>query len=65
MEFSIAIFLIFFPFVAALVLYLLGNGERVYKARKVIVKGSALLIMAAAILMAVLILGRGTPDPFA
>jgi ech hydrogenase subunit A len=65
LEFSIAIFLIFFPFVAALVLYLLGNGERVYKARKVIVKGSALLIMAAAILMAVLILGRGTPYPFA
>jgi len=65
LEYSLALFLIFFPFVVALVLYLMGNGERVYQARKVIVKGSAILLMIAAIAMAALILGRGTPYTFA
>jgi ech hydrogenase subunit A len=49
-------FLIFFPFVIAAILYLLGNSERVYPIRKFIVKGAAFLIMAAVIYLAVRVL---------
>lgn len=45
-------FLIFFPFVAAAVLFFLGNNEKVYPVRKFIVKGSGFLIMAAVVYLA-------------
>ena len=42
-------FLIFFPFAVALVLFAMGNSERVYEARKNLVKGAGLSGMAAVI----------------
>ncbi len=63
MTLKIVEFLIFFPFVAAAILYLMGNGERVYQARKVIVKGSVVLIMAAVVGLAVFVLGHGQAYP--
>lgn len=57
-------FLIFFPFVAAALLYLLGNGEKIYKARKVIVKGSSLVIMASVIYLAVRVLAGNESGSF-
>ena len=50
-------FLIFFPFAVALVLFAMGNSERVYEARKNLVKGAGLAIMAAVIYLAVRVLG--------
>lgn len=49
-------FLIFFPFVVAAILYLMGNSDKVYQARKFIVKGAAVLLMAAVIYLAVRVL---------
>jgi len=50
-------FLIFFPFAVALVLFAMGSSERVYEARKNLVKGAGLAIMAAVIYLAVRVLG--------
>ncbi len=49
-------FLIFFPFVVAAILYLMGNSERVYQARKVVVKGGVLLIMLASLVQMIIVL---------
>ncbi len=49
-------FLIFFPFVVAFFLFVLGSSERVYAVRKALVKGAALAIMAAVIYLAVFVL---------
>ncbi len=50
-------FLIFFPFAVALLLFLMGNGEKVYAARKYLVRAAALCITAAVIYLTVAVLG--------